>query len=331
MPTRRLEPGCLERLATALQADASLGGVQPLILQLERGRLRGPTIPSAVVYSVGQALTRGRAGPRRRERASGRGITSAERREIFGVCGAACLLRRELLVELGGYDERYFAFCEDVDLNVRARVAGWRFQLEPAAVVWHLGRTAWSAGFARPEADNARLVARNRLATQIKFMPARSTPRIALVEAGALARAARQGGCSRPSPASSRRFAGCPACSGSGAGFAEAASSAGRVGRGWGYRPLRPGARLERGLTPGPHTLSGTLALSPQPPLTGRAIDWDRRREAGRPGATAPEWMGSSAQKRPSLISAPAGSRSHDGDPPRPTTGTALLPSAVDA
>ena len=187
-----LEPGCLERLATTLQADVSLGGVQPLILQLERGAPRASDDPEALVYSVGQALT---ADGRGREQGAGlpRGITPTEHREIFGVCGAACLLRRELLAELGGYDERYFAFCEDVDLNVRARAAGWRFELEPSAVVWHVGGSAWSAGFGRPEADNARLVARNRLATQIKFMPIRTIPRILLVEAGALARAARAG------------------------------------------------------------------------------------------------------------------------------------------
>jgi GT2 family glycosyltransferase len=185
-----LEPGCLERLAEALRADPALGGVQPLILQLEPGASRDATDPAAVVYSVGQALT---ADGRGFEEGAGRRLAtvSAERRGIFGACGAACLLRRELLDGLGGYDERYFAFCEDVDLNVRARAMGWQFALEPSAVVWHVGRSAWSAGFARPEAENARLVARNRLATQIKFMPARSAPRILLVEAGALARAAR--------------------------------------------------------------------------------------------------------------------------------------------
>lgn len=183
-----LEPDCLHRLVSALQADPSLGGVQPLIFQLQRGMPRDPVDPDAVVYSHGQSLTRdGRA----REDGAGRprSATPIERREIFGACGAACLLRRELLEGLNGYDESYFAFYEDVDLNVRARVAGWRFLLEPAAVVWHVGNAAWRAGFRRPGAQNARLVARNRLATQVKFMPVRSTPRIAAVEAGSLARA----------------------------------------------------------------------------------------------------------------------------------------------
>ena len=57
---------------------------------------------------------------------------------------------------------------------MRARIAGWRFAYVPEAVVWHVGNASWSAGFERPGAENARLVARNRLATQVKFMPARA-------------------------------------------------------------------------------------------------------------------------------------------------------------
>jgi hypothetical protein len=183
-----LEPGCVAALVEALNGDPALGGAQPRILQLGEGAGPGS---GATVYSAGQALTRdGRAIE------EGAGEPQRPRhlapREAFGVCGAACLLRRELFADLGGYDERYFAFYEDVDLNVRARIAGWRFAYVPEAVVWHVGNAAWSAGFSRPAADNARLVARNRLATQVKFMPLASVPRIAAVEAGALARAARQ-------------------------------------------------------------------------------------------------------------------------------------------
>jgi N-acetylglucosaminyl-diphospho-decaprenol L-rhamnosyltransferase len=185
-----LEPGCLQTLLDALQADPTLGGVQPRILQLEDTADATAPVDAARLYSAGQALSRdGRAF----ERGMGEAQQpwSAERREVFGVCGAACLLRRQLFDRLGGYDESYFAFYEDVDLNVRARIAGWRFEYVPEAVVWHVGNASWTAGFERPSADNARLVARNRLATQVKFMPLAAVPRIAAVEAGSLLRAAR--------------------------------------------------------------------------------------------------------------------------------------------
>jgi hypothetical protein len=185
-----LEPGVAATLAAALDGDPGLGGVQPRIVQLEQG---GPTEPErAPLYSAGQAL---RADGRAYEIDAGRPQSEVDRgpREIFGVCGAACLLRRELFDDLGGYDESYVSFYEDVDLNVRARILGWRFAYVPEAVVWHVGNASWQAGFERPGSENARLVARNRIVTLAKFMPAAALPRILGVEAGALGRAARQG------------------------------------------------------------------------------------------------------------------------------------------
>jgi hypothetical protein len=208
-----VEPGAIDTLAAALAADESLGGVQPRILQMEAGDLGAPNVspgspeasgttaapPSdlrdlagARLYSAGMAVTAdGRAFE------AGAGERQSDRwlrgREIFGVCGAACLLRRELFTELGGYDESFVSFYEDVDLNVRARIAGRRFAYVPNAVVWHAGNASWQVGFERPGAENARLVARNRIVTQARFMPAAALPRIAAVEFGALSRAARQG------------------------------------------------------------------------------------------------------------------------------------------
>lgn len=183
-----LEPGSVAALAAALGADPGLGGVQPRILQLE-GEARN--VATARLYSAGMALT---ADGRAIETGAGQAQSPAwlHGREVFGVCGAACLLRRELFAELGGYDESYVSFYEDVDLNVRGQIAGRRFAYVPEAVVWHAGNASWQVGFERPGAENARLVARNRIATQAKFMPATALPRILAVEVGALARAARQ-------------------------------------------------------------------------------------------------------------------------------------------
>jgi GT2 family glycosyltransferase len=186
-----LEPGCIDGLREAVDADPSLGGVQPRILQLEGATGVPGAVEAARIYSAGQALTRdGRAV----EEAAGEAQRSEylAPRELFGVCGAACLLRRELFDDLGGYDERYFAFYEDVDLNIRAQIAGWRFAYAPEAVVWHVGNASWSAGFERPNAENARLVGRNRLATQLKFMPVSAVPSIAAIELGSLLRAVAQ-------------------------------------------------------------------------------------------------------------------------------------------
>lgn len=184
-----LEPGCVGKLLEALGSDATLGGVQPRILQMEKEA--GPPAGTPRIYSAGQALTKdGRA----LEMGAGEPQQSEHlhTREVFGVCGAAALLKKEMFAELGGYDERYFAFYEDVDLNVRARISGWRFAYVPEAVIWHVGNASWQEGFDNPTAENARLVARNRLATQIKFMPPSAAPWIAVVEVGALMRALRR-------------------------------------------------------------------------------------------------------------------------------------------
>jgi GT2 family glycosyltransferase len=183
-----LEPGAVGALLAEMEADPGLGGAAPRILQVE-GEARD--VAAARLYSAGMALTRdGRAFE------AGAGEEQAnwlEPREIFGACGAACLLRRDLFTDLGGYDRGFFSFYEDVDLNVRAQIGGRRFAYVPGAVVWHVGNVSWMAGFERPGAENARLVARNRIVTQARFMPGSALPRILGVELGALWRAARQG------------------------------------------------------------------------------------------------------------------------------------------
>ena len=59
-------------------------------------------------------------------------------RDVDWVSGAAVWLRRSALDQVGGWDERYFMYVEDVDLCWRLRRAGWRVVYEPGAVVEHL-------------------------------------------------------------------------------------------------------------------------------------------------------------------------------------------------
>ena len=160
-----LAPDCLRLLVAEMTADHRLGGVQPRILQ------DAPATHVARIYSTGQYLTR-RGATFERGWGEPDGPRHAARGEVFGVSGAACLLRRELFTDLGGYDAAYFAFFEDVDLNARARLAGWRFAYVPDAVAIHVGHVAW-----RQEQQAQRflveLIVRNRLATAVKVLPAR--------------------------------------------------------------------------------------------------------------------------------------------------------------
>ncbi len=82
--------------------------------------------------------------------------------------GSAALYRREMLEEIGLFDESFFLYCEDTDLGLRARWAGWGCRYVPGAIVEH--RYSHSAGRASPL--KAYYVERNRLYTIVKNFPA---------------------------------------------------------------------------------------------------------------------------------------------------------------
>lgn len=71
--------------------------------------------------------------------------------EIFAGSGGASLYRVELLRQIGRFDQRFFAYYEDVDISFRAQLAGWKVRYEPTAVVRHRigGTSGKHPGFGR--------------------------------------------------------------------------------------------------------------------------------------------------------------------------------------
>ncbi len=63
---------------------------------------------------------------------------NGEYREIFSVCAAAALIRRRIFLDVGGFDPRFFAYYEDVDLSWRIRLNGHSIVLDPKSIVYHL-------------------------------------------------------------------------------------------------------------------------------------------------------------------------------------------------
>ncbi len=59
--------------------------------------------------------------------------------EVFSACAAAALYRRQALMDVGGFDEDFFCYVEDVDLGFRLRLAGHQAMYVPDAVVHHVG------------------------------------------------------------------------------------------------------------------------------------------------------------------------------------------------
>jgi len=66
-------------------------------------------------------------------------VASPDPRETFSPCAAAGLYRRDALISVGGFDEDFFCYIEDVDLGFRLRLMGYRCLLIPGAVVHHIG------------------------------------------------------------------------------------------------------------------------------------------------------------------------------------------------
>jgi GT2 family glycosyltransferase len=81
--------------------------------------------------------------------------------------GSAALYRRAMLEAVGTFDDRFFLYCEDTDLGLRARWAGWKCLYVPEAVVEH--HYSHSAGRASPL--KAYYVERNRLFVLVKNFP----------------------------------------------------------------------------------------------------------------------------------------------------------------
>jgi len=105
---------------------------------------------------------------------------------VFGACAAAALYRREMLDEVGRFDEDFVSYCEDGDLSFRAQLAGYRCFYVPGAVVYHMG-SASTGGKRSPTAT--RLGSRNSFSLLVKNLPLSAVPHILpFFVAGQLAR-----------------------------------------------------------------------------------------------------------------------------------------------
>lgn len=135
----RIEPDCLARLVEALEPRPQVAGVGPLLTTREGSR----------IWSAGSNL---RFGPNEiAHRAHGLPCHSAPDRpaKVDFLPGALALYRSRTLEELGGLDEDYFMYCEDVDLGLRVTAKGQELLYLPWARAEHHGSGS-SGGGASP-------------------------------------------------------------------------------------------------------------------------------------------------------------------------------------
>jgi GT2 family glycosyltransferase len=153
------EPGWLEALQEALEHHPRAAAVEPKTLRFAEERvLDGAGL--SMTWSL-KAFRRGAGEPD-----DGRYDTEEE---VFAASGTASMWRADVFRRLGGFDESFFTYYEDVDLGFRARRLGYEAWYVPAAVVRHRG-AASSGG--DPDARLRHSVA-NRWATVVKNSPAR--------------------------------------------------------------------------------------------------------------------------------------------------------------
>ena len=138
-PDTILAPGAGKAVLARFAAEGELGAVGPQLRNSD-----GSVYPSArrvpsLVDAVGHGLLFF-VWPENPFTRRYREIDAdpARPRDVDWVSGAAIWLRRAALDAVGGWDERYFMYVEDVDLCWRLRRAGWRVAYEPAGTVEHL-------------------------------------------------------------------------------------------------------------------------------------------------------------------------------------------------
>jgi GT2 family glycosyltransferase len=135
------EPGALGRLVATAQRRPRAALVAPRVERPD-GELEHSThpFPSARVAGLQALGLARRLPPARAEALMLEGAWAHDReREVDWAVGAAWLLRRSAVDEIGPLDERFFMYAEDLEWCWRARQRGWEVWFDPTAVVRHVG------------------------------------------------------------------------------------------------------------------------------------------------------------------------------------------------
>ncbi|HTA15093.1 MAG TPA: glycosyltransferase family 2 protein [Solirubrobacteraceae bacterium] len=131
-----LDPSCLAELVGELRRHPEIGSVTPKMLDFT---------DRTVLDGAGDLLDWRGGGGRRGHGDPDVGQYAAAE-EIFGPCGGAAVYRSSALDLVGGFDDDYFAYYEDLDWAFRAQLAGVRCRYVPSAVLYHRGGATLGRG-----------------------------------------------------------------------------------------------------------------------------------------------------------------------------------------
>lgn len=152
-----VEADWLSSLVEVAESDPRVGMCQPKMLTMT---------DASVIDAIGIGITRFGSA---RQLALGEkdGGRYKQNQEVFGACAGAALYRREMLEQVGLFDEDFFIYFEDVDLSIRARMAEWKTIYVPKCIVYHMH----SATFGRESPFKGYLIARNAYFYGVKVLP----------------------------------------------------------------------------------------------------------------------------------------------------------------
>ncbi len=138
-PDLVVEPGTARALLARFDREPDLAAVGPSLHNPDGSRYPSARAHVATVDAVGHAVL-GRLFPRNRFTRRYRQLDASwdRPRDVDWVSGALVFLRRSALDSVGGWDERYFMYLEDVDLAWRLRRIGWRVAYEPTGRATHV-------------------------------------------------------------------------------------------------------------------------------------------------------------------------------------------------
>jgi GT2 family glycosyltransferase len=124
-----VDKGCLEYLARICSSDEEYDFFALKMIDFHK---------RSVLDGAGDSVLRGGVGYRLGAMEID-GHMYRIRKDVFGACAGAALYRRTLFDSVGLFDEVFFAYLEDVDLNLRAVRAGKKCCYLPDGIIYHIG------------------------------------------------------------------------------------------------------------------------------------------------------------------------------------------------
>ena len=150
-------PGYVEALVAALDTNPKAFSVSAKMIQMYNPGLIDDAGDQYTV--LGWAFQRGVAHSVKRY---------TKPAQVFSACGGAAAYRRRVFEQIGYFDEKHFAYLEDLDVGYRARLWGWQNLYAPEALVKHVGSGTSGSKY---NDFKVRLAARNSIYLNYKNMP----------------------------------------------------------------------------------------------------------------------------------------------------------------